>query len=174
MSLEQTGEFLADAYRSAFGAGRFHSFFDDSALAQGQTVDLALAEWHAFGCFVFTHLLWTIYRSRDKVSTILDSFKPALLGFLLLNESTEDVFLNIASQREQEYIAQFQGTKGGADLAVFFGRVISRITGHFDTDSGAKGIPQASDISTNVALCSYTFDVMMHTKLALEECGPEE
>lgn len=172
MSSDEMGQFLADAYREAFGADRFHSLFDNASLADGQTIDFALAEWHAFGAFIFTYCLWVVYNDRNKVSPILNCFHPALLSSLCLNEVAEKRFLTIASDREREYVDHFQRVKDGADMGIFFSRVIARITGDFSSDCDSKGLPQTSDLAINAPLCGYVIDVMKHTKLAIQEFGP--
>jgi hypothetical protein len=170
---QEVGDFLAQAYISAFGPDEFHDIFDNESLGDGQSMDSALAEWHAFGCFIFTHCLWVTYRSRSKVVPILDHFRPALLNLLSLSKTAESTLLDIALDREKEYVARFQAAKDGTDLMVFFSRVIARITGDFDADLDSKGIPQTSNIVTNLGLSAKTSVVIALTMSALKQCSLE-
>ena len=170
--MDQMGKFLVDAYRVAFGADQFHSLFDHTALADGQPIDFALAEWHAFGAFIFTYSLWVVYNDRSKVAPILDSFRPALLDSLSLNEVAEKRFLEVASDREKEYVGHFQRVKDAPSMATFFSRVVARITGGFSSDCDSKGLPQTSDIAVTVPLSGYAMDVINHTKSAVQRFGP--
>jgi hypothetical protein len=170
---EEVGKFLAQAYVSAFGPDEFHEVFDNESLADGQSMDSALAEWHAFGCFIFTHCLWVTYRCRSKVVAILDCFRPALLNLLSLSEAVESALLDIALDREEEYVPRFLAAKDGTDLMAFFSRVIARITGDFDADLDSKGLPQTCDIVTNLGLSAKTSVVIALTMSALKQCRLE-
>lgn len=178
------GKFLAEAYRGAFGADEFHGLFDSISFAHDQNVDLALAEWHALGAFVFTYCLWVVYNKRNKVSSILDSFQPALLSSLRLDEVREKRFLEIASDREKDYMHHYLRWQEartedkdhetvGRDLICFFNRAAARITGRFSPELDLQGIPQPGALSIVVGLTEYVMGTMTTTKAAIEKFGPK-
>ncbi|MGH9400936.1 MAG: hypothetical protein ACRD2P_02380 [Terriglobia bacterium] len=169
----ELAKFLAEAYRGAFGADKFHALFDATSLNPSQDADLALAEWHAFGTFVFTYSLWVVYNSPSMLSPMLGSFRPALLSSLRLNEACEKRLLEIASDREKDYIAHFRRVKEGKDLACFFSRAVARITGGFSSEPDMQGIPQGGDIAVVTSLAGCVMEVMRHTKSAIEKLDPK-
>lgn len=172
-SADELGKFLAEAYRGAFAADKFHGLFDTASLAPDQNVDVALAEWHAFGAFVFTYCLWVVYDDQDKVFSVLDSFQPDLLRSFFLNEACEKRFLEIASDREKDYVVRFRRAKEGRDLECFFSRATARITGQFSSELDLQGIPQPTDIALTLPLTDYTMAVLGETKSAIEKFGPK-
>jgi len=103
-SPQELGLFLRAAYPVAFSADRFHGFFDADSFAEGQNIDLALAEWHAFGAFVFTCCLWLACKDRGGISTALDYFRPGVLELLSGNDRAHGFFLEIALEREKDYM----------------------------------------------------------------------
>lgn len=173
MSATEMGEALREPYQVWFSADMFHSLFKNADLAPGHTVDFALAEWHAFGAFVFTHCLWIIYSDQHKVFPILDSFRPALLKSLCLNKACEKRLLEIWTDREKDYFEHFQVVRDGPGMVIFFSRVAARITGHFSPDSELAGLPQTAPINESAGLSAYTIEVMVQTKRMIEQFGPK-
>lgn len=173
LSPDEIGKLLAAAYQKSFSADTFHSFFGSTSLADGQTIDFALAEWHAFGTFSFTYCLWNVYGKRDKIFPILDSFQPAVLESLRLNGAAEKQFLAIASDREKEYVSQYGKVKNGTSMAVFYGRVIAHITGTFDPEVDALRLSQASDPILGVGLSRYAVEIMAATKSVILRLDPK-
>ncbi len=153
---KEIGEFLAGLFRDAFSIERFRSYFDEDLTRNGQDVDFALAEWYALGAFTYSWSLWCVYKNNDKVQPVLDSFAPAALKLLLLNEMTKKRFLEIVRDRENEYVEAYSEVKSGTDLSKFYGRVVSHITGTF--------IPKMefhlADAATCAALSHYHTGVM--------------
>jgi hypothetical protein len=144
-SATEIGASLAECYHSAFSADAFHGYFDSASIAEDQDIDHALAEWHAFGTFSYTFCLWKVYDDQSKVSAVLDVFQLKLLESLHLNEAARKQFLNIVTERQNEYLSRYQEVNDGPSMARFFGRVVSHITGSFSADFDRLGIPQLAD-----------------------------
>jgi hypothetical protein len=90
----------------------------------------------------------------------------------LLNEVAEERFMEIEADREKQCVGHLQRVKDGTDLAVFFDRVVARVTGDFSSDRDSKGLPQSSDPAISVPPCVYVVEVVKHMKSAIEEFGP--
>lgn len=161
---------LRAAYPGAFGADRFHRFFDAESFAEARSIDEALAEWHAFGAFVFTHCVWLACKDGDMASTVLDYFRPGVLELLSGNDRAYGFFLEIAQEREVDYVTRFAALEGGngAKLTGFFARAVARITGSFSEDAESLGLPQPAPIDYVVSLTQYAVGVMTHTKDAIK------
>jgi len=168
-SPEELGRFLGEAYRRAFTTNVFQQLFPPDLLPEGRDIDLALAEWHALGAFAFTYCAWSVYKDRNRVMPILNSFRPFILGMFNGNNKLENAFLNIASERENQYIEQFCAAKNGADLAVFFGLASARITGNFAEELQVLDFPQESDICLTMPLTEYVMGVLEVTKEVLSK-----
>lgn len=92
-----------------------------------------------------------------------------MINSLHLNEFCEKRLFEIASGREEDYVAHFQRTKEQKDMTGFFSRVAARITGHFSPELDMQGIPQPGDIVVILPLTDYTLSVMKTTKSAIEK-----
>lgn len=158
------GEVLADCYRTAFSADTFHSYFECASFAEGQNPDSALAEWHGFGTFSYTYCLWIAYEDQDVVFPILDVFQPGLLESLRLNQLAERYFLEIVTERQNEYLRRYQEINDSSSMQRFYGRVVSHITGRSAAALDEVGIPQIADASCAAALCHYHTAVMIETR----------
>lgn len=154
---------LVAAYPVAFSADRFHSLFPSTALYKGQSMDFALAEWHAFGAFVITRCLWVAYGRNERVAPILDHFRPSLLDVLSLNKDTLDHFLEVASERERDYMERFPKTKDGKEISAFFSYVVAHITGHHPEASEFLGMPLGSDPAITLPLSQNITALMVAT-----------
>ena len=168
-SPQELGMLLRTVYPAAFGADMFHRLFDAKSFAEGRSIDEALAEWHAFGAFVFTHCVWLAVKDRDAISTVLDSFRPGVLRLLSGNDYAYSFFLEIAERREADYMKRFAALRGGngAKLFGFFTRAVSRIIGSFSEEAESAGLPQDAPIDCVVPLSEYTMGVMSCTKDAI-------
>ena len=69
-------------------------------LAQNQTRDRAVAEWHAAMTAAMVCGMWSSLKTQEKVKPILDAFHPKFLN--ILEPSCRDEFLEIANVREPE------------------------------------------------------------------------
>jgi len=48
--------------------------------------------------------------------------------------------LQIAADREKDYVGHFQQAKQGRDMACFFSRAAARIAGRFDPEPDLRGL----------------------------------
>lgn len=167
-SASEIGTILAETYHSVFKTEAFHEYFGSSPFANNQTVDHALAEWHAFGAFTYSFCLWRVYEDQDQVFGVLDVFQPKLFRTLNLNEATRKRFLEIVENRENQYLSAYQRISNGADMAQFYGKVVSRITGAFDPALDELQVPQIGDAEITSGLSRYHTVVMAETKKLIE------
>lgn len=167
-SPQEMGSRLAQLYEVAFSADRFHGLVDDQALANGQTMDRALGEWHAFGAFVFTRCLWSAFNDAERISPLIDSFRSAMVCRLGLSDRVAEFLVASAGLREKEYMEHFDKVKDGPGLSTFFSRVAAHITGHFSADLDKKALPQEADLLIVFPLTDYGMSVMADTTRVLK------
>ncbi len=146
-------------------------FFAHLALAEGQTLDSALAEWHALMISATTYALWASLGSREKIFPILDVFRPAFLEFL--SPGCREVFLKIASAREEDYIKGISAALKSKDVtqAIELSSLMARrVTGHYDEEAEKTGLPvlKGPDIITVTALWKLVTDIIICTKKYIE------
>lgn len=165
-SAEEMAILLATLYEGAFSADKFHSFVESDALSATQTMDMALAEWHAFGTFVFVRSL-LVALNPDKVRHMPGLFRIAVAHKLVFNDAIRNFLSTDGLAREREYMEEFERIQDGRSTSRFFGRVVARITGHLSAEVEAEGLPQMADLATLVGLSKYVTSTMKTTIEAL-------
>ncbi len=119
-------------------------FFRRLVLAEGQTPDCALAEWHAVMTSAVTYAIVASLDSREKISPLLDAFQPAFVKSL--SPGCREVFLKIANARAADYTQGIHAALSSGDLPQAIGLsslMARRVTGHYDSESGEE--PPGSD-----------------------------
>jgi hypothetical protein len=86
--------------------------------AEGQPLDNALAEWHALTIATTVYALWGPVGSKEgeRISPILDAFRPAFLK--CLTPGCREIFLRIATLREEEYVKGIYEALNGRDVVL--------------------------------------------------------
>jgi hypothetical protein len=127
-------------------------FLADLALAEGQTMDSALAEWYAVMTSAMTYAILVSLGSQEKISPILDAFQPAFLK--TLTPGCREVFRKIANARGADYIKGIHAALDSGDVSQriqLSSLMARRITGHYDASMGLP-VFKGPDIITITAL----------------------
>jgi hypothetical protein len=164
---------LLQRYKSLFSADRFHGLISQDNMTSNMSIDYAIAEWHAFGMFVFIQCLWDSLRKKDKVFEILDIFQPSVVQSVTLNEISQSRFHEIVEIREIDYLSRYEKVTApfSETLPRFFGYVYSRITGEFDQSQEDSGLSQPADALAVHALSRHSIDAMILIKETLDKEG---
>lgn len=153
-------------------------FFGSLVLAEGQTLDSALAEWYAVMTSAMTYAMIASLGSREKISPLLDAFQPAFVK--RLSPGCREVFLKIANARAGDYIKAIHGAVSSGDVpqAIRLSSLMARrVTGHHKSEPGEEpprsdfeaammGLPtlEGPNIITVTALWKLVVDVIAATK----------
>jgi hypothetical protein len=145
----------------------FVDMFGHEPLAKGQTVDGALAEWHAQTVACTHYALAASLGTAEKISPFIDMYRSAFAQ--RLSPKCKNVFLKIVSSREKEYVkAIFETLKSGdsAQALGLFGSMARRITGHHDEELEKAGLPDfgGPDIIKITAFSYYAMARINATK----------
>jgi hypothetical protein len=162
---------LLHSYQGLFSADRFHQHISQNNMAKDVSIDYAVAEWHAFGMFVFIQCLWVSLQKKDRVFEILDVFQSLVLQWMTLNEVSMVRFHQIAEIREIDYLSRYEKVIApfSETMPTFFGYVYSRITGKYDQTIDDLGLPQPADALAVYALSHYSIDAMILVKEILDK-----
>jgi hypothetical protein len=162
---------LLHGYKDLFSADRFHQYISQDDMAKDMSIDYAIAEWHAFGMFVFIQCLWVSLQEKDRVFEILDIFQPLVLKSMTLNEISMSRFHEIAEIREIDYLSRYEKVIAPFSEALprFFGYAYSRITGEYDRTQEDLGLSQPADALAVHALSHHSIDAMTLIKEMLEK-----
>lgn len=120
----------------------FFKFFGSEPLAKGQTVDSALAEWHAQTVSCMHYALAASLGTAEKISPFIDMYRSSFAQ--RLSPECRDIFLQIVPFREKEYVKAIFETLNNQDSTRafrLFGSMARRITGHFDEELEKAGLP---------------------------------
>jgi hypothetical protein len=170
-SKEPTREFLIKdvAYHLVQLNTAPNSFFGGLSLAEGQTPDVALAEWHALTMSSMFYALWASLGSGEKIFPILDAFQPAFAKALA--PGCREVFLAIVDAREAFYVKQISNVlKSGepADALRLSGLMLRRITGSYDEQREEIGIGLGADVATATGLWHFIVSDIAATKTFMD------
>jgi len=130
-------DLAADASRNA---KLFSDIFGHTPLADGQTLDRAMAEWQAIMVSGTVYALWASVGSAEKIFPILDAFKPAFLA--RLSPGCREAFMGIANSREDFYVKSFSDvltSKDDANAVNLSGAMARRVTGHYNDEIERAG-----------------------------------
>src|SRR6266566_1335672 len=114
-----------------------NNYINSLLLAEGQSLDNSLAEWHAVSFSIMHYAFAVSLGTADKISPMISMFRVALAERLSLN--CRNRFLAIVTAREKEYLHGLFETLNSRDAEQAMklcGSMGARITGHFDEKSG--------------------------------------
>jgi hypothetical protein len=150
----------------------FFDLFGNEPLAKVQTVDGALAEWHAQTVSCTHYALAASLSTADKISPFIGMYRSAFAK--RLKPECRNIFVQIVPLREKEYVkAIFETLKSGdsAQALGLFGSMARRITGHHDEELEKAGLPAdfgGPDIIKITAFSYYAMARINATKESID------
>ncbi|SRR5229473_6291133 len=146
---------------------KFFEWFGSEPLAKGQTLDSALAEWHALTVSGTHYALVASLGTAEKVSPIINMYRSAFAQ--RLSPDCRNIFLQIVMFREEEYVkAIFKALKSedSAQVLKLFGSMARRITGYYDEEVEKAGLAtvEGPDIGKVTAFSYFVMGQIVPTK----------
>ena len=149
----------------ALGSAGFSIHFNRSKLASGQTLDVALAEWHALMISSTFYGLSLGLDTPEKIQLIIDKFQVAFLK--KLSDGCRSAFLPIAAQREQEFMLRFPVALKSASVSEALklsSAMAAHITGHYDELLDNAGLLLDDPIT-----CTAVWDVVLSNAVSTKK-----
>lgn len=169
---EWVAEKLASNLAKQYSSVEFSQWFGNQTLAEGQTLNDALAAWYSLANLELVLAAWAAFKDGARAGCIIGLTRVALQKHWNITKETSERLRMIVEKTEASSVAAFSKCDSGADLHLFFSRYIWMILGGpFISESMNKERPGSFDLPFEAGLSVRFLDSLTADKKFLSELG---
>jgi hypothetical protein len=169
---EWVAEKLASSLAKEYSPAGFSRWFGNQKLAEGHTLNDALAAWYSLANLQLVIAAWAAFKDGEKADCIIDLTRVALQRHWSLPNDALEKLRTIVEKTEAFSVAAYSSCGSGMDLHRFFDQYIWMILGGpLISESANKERTGSRDLASEVALCQLFLDSLAADKKFLVEWG---